>query len=58
MKKLKCCLCGGDIAPQIDFQGNIFYRGHNAQPLSNGRCCDTCNYTKVLPARMNKGEIK
>ena len=26
--------------------------GHNAQPVANGRCCDVCNDTKVLPARM------
>lgn len=28
--------------------------GNNAQPLSIDRCCDTCNTTKVIPARMEK----
>lgn len=27
--------------------------GHNAQPLSRGRCCDTCNTTRVIPYRMH-----
>jgi len=26
--------------------------GHNAQPFMFGRCCDTCNITKVIPKRM------
>ena len=26
--------------------------GHNAEPLSNGRCCDVCNDTVVIPARI------
>ena len=26
--------------------------GHNAQPVANGRCCDVCQDTKVIPARM------
>ena len=25
--------------------------GNNAQPLKKGSCCDTCNATKVIPAR-------
>lgn len=24
--------------------------GNNAQPVANGRCCDECNATKVIPA--------
>lgn len=43
-KKNKCCLCGGPILTPY---------GNNPQPLSEmGRCCDTCNVTKVIPARM------
>jgi hypothetical protein len=30
----------------------IFGHGHNAQPIANGRCCDVCQDTKVIPARM------
>ena len=33
--------------------GEVFWKeGHNADPLSEGRCCDTCNITKVIPARI------
>ena len=24
---------------------------HNAHPVTNGRCCDECNYFEVIPAR-------
>ena len=27
--------------------------GHNAQPVTNGRCCDVCNDTQVVPTRLN-----
>jgi hypothetical protein len=37
-----CCLCGGPYGPF----------GHNAAPLSDGRCCGGCNDTKVIPARL------
>ena len=30
----------------------IFGHGHNAQPETNGRCCDVCQDTKVIPARL------
>ena len=40
--KMKCKICNT----------TIFGHGHNAQPVTNGRCCDVCNDTKVLPARM------
>lgn len=30
--------------------------GNNAMPINKGRCCDACNLTKVIPARL--GEFK
>ena len=27
-------------------------KGNNAEPVNNGRCCDSCNDTIVLPARL------
>lgn len=39
-----CCICG-DIYSGF---------GHNAQPLSNGRCCDQCNSEKVVPHRIRR----
>jgi hypothetical protein len=38
----KCCLC--------DEQAKGW--GNNPQPLMGGKCCDECNMTKVIPARM------
>lgn len=26
--------------------------GNNAQPINDGRCCDKCNNTVVIPARI------
>jgi len=28
--------------------------GHNAQPVKDGRCCDLCNDTEVIPARVER----
>lgn len=44
---LKCCLCGADILDGI---------GNNPAPLmettEENRCCNDCNSTKVIPARL------
>lgn len=37
-----CCLCG------CSYEGY----GNNAWPVKDGRCCDVCNATKVIPARI------
>lgn len=38
-----CCICGRTF---------IGY-GNNPYPVKdNGRCCDVCNYDKVLPSRL------
>jgi len=39
---VKCVLCGGEAGRY----------GHNAFPLSTGRCCEDCNAVKVIPARL------
>jgi len=26
--------------------------GNNAQPVNDGRCCDECNWTVVVPSRL------
>lgn len=28
--------------------------GNNAMPVNSGRCCDDCNWSVVLPARLNR----
>lgn len=44
-----CCLCGGPLYER----GAQWKGGNNPQPLArNGRCCDHCSQTKVLPARV------
>lgn len=40
----QCCICG------YLYGGH----GHNASPVAEGRCCDTCNGTKVIPARLDQ----
>lgn len=40
--KHKCVLC----------KKKFFGFGNNAQPLKKGLCCDDCNLTKVIPARL------
>ena len=41
---IECCICKGEI----DGFGN------NAQPIKEGRCCDKCNYYKVIPKRLER----
>lgn len=43
MKNQECCICKRECE-------SIY--GNNAQPINNGRCCDVCNDTKVIPARI------
>lgn len=40
-KSLKCSICGQKI------EGF----GHNSHPVTNGKCCDLCNYMVVQPSR-------
>ena len=50
MKKT-CSICGEE------YEGF----GNNAQPVNDGRCCDKCNFTVVIPARLkllNEGKDK
>ena len=28
--------------------------GNNPQPLKKGKCCDKCNFEKVVPARIKQ----
>tara|TARA_R100001126_G_C4777889_1_gene125666 strand:- start:28 stop:282 length:255 start_codon:yes stop_codon:yes gene_type:complete len=48
-KKLKDCdICGEPIYPEL----SGWTEGHNAEPVTEGRCCEICNHTKVIPARI------
>ena len=44
MKIKKCILCKKEI------EGF----GNNALPIESGRCCDSCNNTKVIPVRLKQ----
>ena len=46
-----CCLCNEEIKPEI----SGWQYGHNPAPLGeteDDRCCDSCNYQEVIPARL------
>lgn len=45
---MKCSIC----TSEIDVQANGYKEGHNALPISNGRCCTICNDNVVVPMRM------
>lgn len=48
-KPIICCICNNPIGEEPEG----WEQGHNAQPVKDGRCCTTCNYTVVIPRRMN-----
>ena len=46
-KNDNCSICGEEIDSQGDWN-----EGHNAEPVTSGRCCTRCNTTTVRGARM------
>lgn len=47
-KKFRCCLCGKVVSGY----------GNNPAPLKiEGVCCDECNLTKVIPARIKSTKV-
>ena len=40
---MKCSICKEDMFNQF---------GHNAQPINDGICCDTCNLSHVIVRRL------
>lgn len=43
MKFFRCCICGKECIGE----------GNNPAPVKEeGRCCSVCNYTVVIPARL------
>ena len=47
-----CTICGRTIDWLRNSDGEVYWKeGHNAWPLTNGKCCSTCNETKVIPTR-------
>lgn len=46
---MNCSICGIPIKPD-PISG--WDEGHNAQPINDGRCCDGCNGSLVVPRRI------
>tara|TARA_B100000780_G_scaffold227744_1_gene167063 strand:+ start:268 stop:528 length:261 start_codon:yes stop_codon:yes gene_type:complete len=55
----ECCLCGKEME-YISVNRTTKIYGHNAEPLAegHGRCCENCNYTKVITSRLSMLNIK
>jgi hypothetical protein len=50
-----CCLCGQLCEPWPTGDEEPLGYGHNPAPLGtwdDDRCCNTCNDTEVIPARI------
>ena len=47
---MQCSICLGEI--EIGPGG--WSEGHNAHPVTDGRCCGECNSMVVLPARLQR----
>jgi hypothetical protein len=52
--RLNCSICKQEIEAEIFPNGEAWTEGHNAQPINDGRCCKMCNYSIVLPTRMER----
>ena len=51
----ECSICGGNIDIHYTEDGEVYWSdGHNAQPINDGRWCDDCNETVVMPVRLNE----
>lgn len=47
-RRLVCSICKNPI----EMNESGWDQGHNAQPVNDGRCCDVCNDTVVIPTRI------
>jgi len=55
LDKVKCSICKGYIKPLKNNNGEVVWKhGNNAEPVNSGSCCDECNWTKVIPARLSQ----
>lgn len=54
-KQKDCDICGEKIDLHRDSNGDVYWAdGHNAEPVVDGRCCDTCNAIVVIPTRISR----
>ena len=44
---------------QYTEEGVMYWdQGNNAQPIDDGRCCNECNATIVIPARLTEMKLR
>ena len=48
---MECKICGKEILMDADGKWD---GGHNAEPITEGRCCEKCNDTVVIPMRLRE----
>jgi len=50
---LECVICSGQIEHKRSLDGEVYWTtGNNAEPIGDGRCCESCNLSVVIPARL------
>ena len=50
---LECVICNGQIEHKRSPDGEVYWTtGNNAEPIGDGRCCESCNTSVVIPARL------
>jgi len=55
---MMCVICHKEIEKQYTEEGVMYWdQGNNAEPISEGRCCNECNRSEVLPARLAEIQI-
>jgi len=55
----ECTICYGQIDVQFHptTEAVIWSEGHNAEPVTSGRCCSKCNLLYVIPQRLSQARI-
>lgn len=48
-------LNGEIVDCSICFKPMLYKYSHNAEPVNDRRCCESCNYDVVIPKRMESG---
>ena len=52
VKVEECSICKDDIEIKALGGGKTWELGHNAYPVTDGRCCSNCNSAYVMTARL------
>ena len=52
---MECKICGKEILMDADGKWD---GGHNAEPITEGRCCEKCNDTVVTPMRLREFQLR